>query len=253
MTPPSDSRDYSNRETYRRRIDTPLLSWRTAYKDTELYICAESLLERQAWDAVVSLRRELEAYIARQPEFLTSLSPIDPLPGAPEAAVRMCRAGAAANVGPMAAVAGAFSVHVGETLLRLSPQVIVENGGDIFMKTNTVSNAAVFAGQSPLSMRVGIVIDSCAQPVSVCTSSGTIGPSLSFGKADAAVVVSHDVCLADACATRLGNEIQTAADIAAAVERICGIDGVIGALAIVGEACGAAGNISLAALSGGKS
>ncbi len=253
MTPPSDLRDYSNREIYRRRVETALTQWRTVYKDTELFICAEGLLEKQAWDAVLSLRRELEAYIARHPEFLTSLSPIEPLPGAPEAVVRMCRAGAAANVGPMAAVAGAFSAHVGETLLRLSPQVIVENGGDIFMKTNTVSNAAVFAGQSPLSMRVGIAIDSSAQPVSVCTSSGTIGPSLSFGRADAAVVVSHDAYLADACATRMGNEVKTAEDIAAAVELVCGIKGVIGALAVVGEACGAAGNIALVALSAGKS
>lgn len=250
MTQPSD---FSNREFYRRRIETPLPSWRTDYKDTELYICAESALERQAQDAVVLLRRELEDYIARQPEFLTSLVSMEPLPGAPEAVVCMCRAGFAAGVGPMAAVAGAFSAHVGETLLRLSPQVIVENGGDIFMKTNNISNAAVYAGQSPLSMRVGIAIDSSAQPVSVCTSSGTIGPSLSFGKADAAVVVSHDAYLADACATRLGNEIQTAEDITRAVELICGIPGVIGALAVVGEVCGAAGNIELVTLFGGKS
>ncbi len=168
--------DYDNREKYRRRIETPLLSWRTAYEQTELYICAETLLEKKAWDAVKALRFELDAYIKMQSEFLTSLIPLQPLPGAPEIAVRMCRAGAAAGVGPMAAVAGAFAAHVGEILLIHSSQVIVENGGDIFIKTNGISNVAVFAGQSPLSMKIGIAVDSSAQPMSVCTSSGTVGP-----------------------------------------------------------------------------
>jgi ApbE superfamily uncharacterized protein (UPF0280 family) len=239
--------DFSNRETYRRRVETQLLQWRTAYKDTELFICAETLLETQAWDAVVALRREMDAYIARQPEFLTSLSPIDPLPGAPEMVAAMCRAGRAAGVGPMAAVAGAFAAYVGEALLKYSPRVVVENGGDIWMKTGGQSTAAVYAGHSPLSMKIGITVDA-SQPISVCTSSGTVGPSLSFGKADAAVIVARDACLADACATRLGNEIQKEEDIAAAVELVCGIPGVIGALAVKGEACGAAGNITLVAL-----
>ena len=110
-----------------------------------------------------------------------------------------------------------------------------------------MSTAAVYAGNSPLSMKFGISVDA-AQPISVCTSSGTVGPSLSFGKADAAVVVARDACLADACATRLGNEIQRPEDIAAAVELVCGIPGVVGALAVAGEACGAAGNITLVAL-----
>jgi ApbE superfamily uncharacterized protein (UPF0280 family) len=132
-------------------------------------------------------------------------------------------------------------------LLKVSPRVIVENGGDIWMKTGGQSIVAVYAGSSPLSMKVGIVVDA-AQPISVCTSSGTVGPSLSFGTADAAVVVSRDAVLADACATRLGNEIKTADDIAAAVELICDISGIIGALAVKGEACGAAGNIELKAL-----
>ncbi len=223
------------------------MQWRTAFQDTELFICAETLLETQAMDAVSALRRELDAYIALQPEFLTSLSPIEPLPDAPDVAAAMCRAGKAAGVGPMAAVAGAFAAHVGQALLQFSPQVIVENGGDIWMKTGGQSTVAVYAGNSPLSMKVGIVVDA-TRPISVCTSSGTVGPSLSFGKADAAVVVSHDAYLADACATRLGNEIKAADDIAAAVELISGIPGVVGALAALGEACGAAGNIELKAL-----
>ncbi len=239
--------DFNNREIYRRRVASELTQWRTACKDTELFICAETLLDTQAWDAAAARRRELDAYIARQPEFLTSLSPVEPLPDAPEIAVDMCRAARAAGVGPMAAVAGAFAERVGQALLRHSKRVIVENGGDIWMTTGGMSTVAIYAGSSPLSMKFGISVDA-AQPVSVCTSSGTVGPSLSFGRADAAVVVSRDACLADACATRLGNEVKTAEDIAAAVELICEVPGVIGALAVAGEACGAAGNIALVAL-----
>ncbi len=222
--------------------------WRMQHLETELFICADTLLEETAETAVKTLRKELDAYIAANPLFLTSLEPLEPEEGAPETVRAMCAAGKAAGVGPMAAVAGAFSAHAGRALLRHSRQVIVENGGDIFIKTDEPKTVAVFAGESRLSMKVGIRIDSREMPVSVCTSSGTVGPSLSFGKADAAAVVSPDACLADACATRLGNEVKTPADIERALEMIMTIPGVTGAVAIAGDVCGAAGQIFLETL-----
>jgi ApbE superfamily uncharacterized protein (UPF0280 family) len=93
-------------------------------------------------------------------------------------------------------------------------------------------------------MKLGITLDTY-DPMAVCTSSGTVGPSLSFGKADAAVVVSYDACLADACATRLGNEIKSARDIEKALELIYNIKGVIGALAVAGDTFGAIGGLEL--------
>lgn len=216
------------------------------HRETELFICADKPLRDEAADAVISLRAQLDAYIKKHPLFLTSLTPVEPAADAPEAVAAMCRAGKAAGVGPMAAVAGAFSAHVGLLLLKACAQVIVENGGDLFISAAAPVTAAVYAGKSPLSLKVGIEL--CDMPVSVCTSSGTVGPSLSFGKADAAVVVSDDACLADACATRLGNEIQSAADIERALGVIMRVKGVVGALAIAGELCGAAGDIRLTAL-----
>jgi ApbE superfamily uncharacterized protein (UPF0280 family) len=146
----------------------------------------------------------------------------------------------------MAAVAGAFSAYVGYDLLKYSNEVIVENGGDIFMKTDAERTVAIYAGSSPLSMKLGLVLE--PGPVSVCTSSGTVGPSLSFGHADAAAVVAADACLADACATRLGNELKSADDISRALDLIAEIPGVIGAVAVVGDKCGAVGDIRLKAL-----
>lgn len=216
--------------------------------ETELFVCADRRCDEAALITVKKLRAQLDAYIAANPLFLISLTPLEPAADAHEAIKAMCRAAKAAGVGPMAAVAGAFSEAVGRDLLKQSKQVIVENGGDIFLKTDEPTTVAVFAGHSPLSLKIGIIVDSREMPVSVCTSSGTVGPSLSFGKADAAVVVSPDACLADACATRLGNELKTAADIKKALNLIMRVRGVTGALAIIGETCGAAGAIRLETL-----
>lgn len=239
---------YSNRNLYRTRVVSDLARWSTQYKETELYICAGRRLENEAYGAVVKLRKVIDEYISGDPDFRTSLSPAEPGPGAHPSIIKMCRAGLTANVGPMAAVAGAFASYVGETLLKSTGRVIVENGGDIFMSTGGIRTVAIYAGNSPLSMKLGLNADSREMPVSVCTSSGTVGPSLSFGKADAAAVVSRDACLADACATRLGNELKTPGDIERALETIYGIEGVIGAVAVMGDKCGAIGEIGLKSL-----
>ncbi len=229
-------------------IASELACWQTQYKQTELFICAEKKMEKQALEAVKELYGQLEKYIAGNPAFAESFVPVAPGKAAPKVVRSMCFAAQAAGVGPMAAVAGAFAAHVGHVLLKDAQQVIVENGGDIFLKTESVKTIAVYAGKSPLSLKVGIVADTREAPLAVCTSAGTVGHSLSFGKADAAVVVSKDACLADACATRLGNEIKSAADIDRALEKVMRIGGVVGAVAVAQGMCGAAGGIQLEAL-----
>ena len=229
-------------------IASALICWQTQHRQTELFVCADKRLEYLSASAVQELRLLLDNYISAHPVFAESLVPVAPEIGAPDVVRTMCAAGKAAGVGPMAAVAGAFAAHVGQTLLTQCSEVIVENGGDVFLKTNDVKTVAIFAGQSTLSMKIGVELDTRTHPLSICTSAGTVGPSVSFGHADAAVVVSRDACLADACATRLGNEIKTADDIGKALELIVGIKGVIGAVAVIGEICGAAGDIRLKTL-----
>lgn len=229
-------------------IASELACWHTQHRQTELFICADKRLESLSESAVIKLRALLDDYITANPVFAESFEPIAPKIDAPDVVRAMCAASKAAGVGPMAAVAGAFAAHVGQTLLSKCREVIVENGGDVYLKTDTIKTVAIFAGQSPLSMKIGVELDTCTHPLAICTSAGTVGPSVSFGNADAAVVISRDACLADACATRLGNEIKSAADIGSALEMITGIAGVIGAVAIVGESCGAAGQIQLKAL-----
>ncbi len=238
--------DFSSREQYRKLISQKLVCWRTEHRETELFVCAQKRLETQAHDAVVRLRAVMDAYIKRHAGFGSSLVPVEPLRDAPSVIADMCRAAKAAGVGPMAAVAGAFAAYVGREILKYSTEAVVENGGDVFIKTADERTVAVYAGGSPLSMKIGLVV--APGPVSICTSSGTVGPSLSFGCADAAVVVSPDACLADACATRLGNDIKCADDISRALEVIAAVAGVTGAVAVVGDKCGAVGDIRLTAL-----
>ena len=237
-------KNFDNREEYRKLVSSQLAQWNTCYKDTELLICAQTDLSEKAYGIVWELRKTLDDFITVHEEFGTSLKPVDPGFDAPAVVQDMCLAAVKADVGPMAAVAGAFAKEVGRRLLETSGEVIIENGGDVWLKTNDLTTVAVYAGNSSLSMKIGITVDAY-EPIAVCTSSGTVGHSTSFGKADAAVVVSYDACLADACATRLGNEIKSARDIEAALDTIYKIDGVVGALAVVGSKCGAVGEIEL--------
>jgi len=79
------------------------------------------------------------------------LVPLEPEPSAPEVVRLMCWAGKNAGVGPFAAVAGAVAELVGLGLLGHTEEVVVENGGDIFMQVKRKRVVAVYAGDSPFS------------------------------------------------------------------------------------------------------
>ena len=148
------------------------------------------------------------------PDLLTALVPFPVGDDAPAIARAMAEAAAKVNVGPMAAVAGAFAEFVGRDLLKYSPEVIVENGGDIFLKSTKSRLVGVYAGEdSPLTGQVALKIEPLDTPLGVCTSSGTVGHSLSFGKADAVVALSRSTALADAAATAIGNIVKAETDV----------------------------------------
>jgi ApbE superfamily uncharacterized protein (UPF0280 family) len=149
----------------------------------------------------------------------------------------------------MAAVAGAMAEWVAKDLLSLSKEVIIENGGDIYLATSKERRIGIYAGDSPLSLKIGIVIRPEENPIGVCTSSGTVGHSLSFGKADAVCILSKSAALADAVATAVGNVVQEKKDIEYGLDMARGIEGVLGVLIIVGEKMGVWGNVTLTQLS----
>jgi hypothetical protein len=145
----------------------------------------------------------------------------------------------------MASVAGAVAEFVGRSLLRLSDEVIVENGGDVFIHVKRGVTVGVFFFFSFFTGKIGIKIGPTSLPVGVCTSSANVGPSTSFGRAEAATVVSFDSSLADAVATGLGNRVMKNSDLEPAVSWATNIDGVLGALAIMEDKMAISGDIEL--------
>lgn len=101
----------------------------------------------------------------------------------------------------------------------------------------------IYAGDIKIT-NIGLKFQSLQNIIGICTSSATIGPSLSFGRADAATVISKDVILADAAATALGNSIKekSKASIEKALTSI-GNDKIEGMIAIVGDTMGIWGKL----------
>jgi ApbE superfamily uncharacterized protein (UPF0280 family) len=232
--------------TYRHWVkDKDLVAFNVTVKETDLYIRARSDLKHKAHELVLKYRQMLEEYIEGHPSFLTSLEPVAMEKNVPPLVRDMAAAAEKAGVGPMAAVAGAIAECVGSELLDFSQEVIVENGGDIYLKSLTKRLIGIYAGKSPLTGRMGLEIEGKDTPLGVCTSSGTVGHSLSFGKADAVIVLSRSTALADAAATAIGNRILKPEDITGGIEFAQTIKGLKGVIIIQGEQVGVWGEVKL--------
>lgn len=232
--------------TYRHWVRSKdLISFNVTAKETDLYIRASRNLKTKALKLVLKYRDTLERYIERHPSFLTSLEPIPISEDAPHIVKSMSESARKAGVGPMASVAGAIAEFVGTELLAFSPEVIVENGGDIFLKSLKRRIINIYAGKSPLSGKIGLEIEADETPMGICTSSGTVGHSLSYGKADAVVVLSQSPTLADAAATAIGNLIKQPNDIPSGIEFAKGIEGIKGLLVIKDDKVGLWGEVKI--------
>ncbi len=240
--------DYRER-TYRNVVHSSgLSSFRVVEKETDLWVSAERFLEKETLDLLLACRHQLETYILGHPSFRTSLAPepMDPL--APPVVRTMMEAANAAKVGPMAAVAGALAQDVGAGLLRFSKEVIVENGGDIFLKAGRPLTVSIFAGDSPLSEKVGLRIEVAQMPLGVCTSSGKIGHSLSLGKAHAVTLLAPSAALADGAATSLANRVRNKGDLEKVAALAAEIPGLLGGVMILDDRLATWGDVQLVAL-----
>jgi ApbE superfamily uncharacterized protein (UPF0280 family) len=190
------------------------------------------------------LRSVLEAYIDRQPAFKAALVPIDLLGDAPPIAVAMAAAARVCGVGPMAAVAGAVAQAAAEAALAAGAgEAIVENGGDTWIASAGEITVGLYAGEHALSGRLALRISADRLPLSVCSSSGRFGHSLSFGDCDLATVVAQSGALADAAATLAANCVRTTGDVEPALARIMAIPGVAGVLIVKDDRVGVAGDL----------
>ncbi len=246
--------EFAQPRDYRKRFGPDLSFQIFRYRESDLAVglpasCWRPEVAQEIQGLLLQTRSELETYLGRDPVFLTTHAPYAAASDAPEIAKTMALAGQLAGVGPMAAVAGAIAQVIGKGLLPYSQDVIVENGGDIFIAGRKEKIVGIFAGaHSPFTGKVGLRLPQRLLPLGVCTSSGTVGPSISYGCADCATILAPDTALADAVATACGNRVQTVADLPAAVEFALAVPGVIGALAIKDDQMAALGEIQLTGL-----
>ncbi len=222
-----------------------LVPFNVVVKETDLYIRAGRNLQKKALQVVLKQRALLEGYIERHPEFATTLEPFMIGDDAPHIVKEMAEAAEKVGVGPMAAVAGAVAEYVGKELLNFSPEVIVENGGDIFLKNLKRRVVGIYTGKAPFTGKIALQIEPEDTPLGVCTSSGTVGHSLSFGRADAAIVLSPSTPLADAAATAIGNLVTEEDDIYRGIEFAKGIEGLKGVVIIKDDKMALWGEINL--------
>jgi ApbE superfamily uncharacterized protein (UPF0280 family) len=237
--------------TYRQTIEAKgLASTFVQVQQTDLHILAAGPVEKQAYEAVFRYRNQLENYLAKHPDFLTALTPLRRDPLATPLIRAMLAAAREAGVGPMATVAGAIAEFVGRDLLAAGEEeIMVENGGDIFLKRREACTVSIFAGRSPLNGKVGIRIAADTMPIGICTSSGAVGHSLSLGRADSVTVLAPSATLADAAATRIGNEVTGPGEIDRALRLARRIPSVLGTVIILGGRLGAWGQVDLVQLS----
>lgn len=222
-----------------------LASFEVMVRETDLYILAHKNLEDEALSSILKHRRVLEDYATKNPVFLTTLEPFKAEGNVPDLIREMIDTSARAGVGPMATVAGAIAEFVGRDLLKYSPEIVIENGGDIFLKTQKKMRIGISAGDSIFTGRLALEIEPEDTPLGVCTSSGTVSHSLSFGKADAVAAVSKSASLADAAATAIGNIIKDREDIPAGIELAKKMDGLKGVVIIKQDKIGIWGGIKI--------
>jgi len=215
------------------------------YKDAHFHILTECW--DQVTETIVSDRHNLEAFIRSHPGFQASLEPLALESSEalfPEAVRRMQAASRLTGIGPMAAVAGTMAQRAAEASMNSgSEETLIENGGDIFLYCRMPLILGLYPGLRSPFKNLALRIDPGMTPLAVCTSSGRMGHSLSFGDCDLVTVFSKDGALADAAATLGGNLVRSGEDIEPALNRLIGIEGVIGAIIIRDDKFGSVGAV----------
>jgi ApbE superfamily uncharacterized protein (UPF0280 family) len=213
------------------------------YRDTILKVKCDKDIGDFVRKFIVEKRQEIEAYIARDRGFQTSFEPVKLKENPPEIAKIMADAAKPAGVGPMAAVAGAVSeLLVREAVKKGAKRIIAENGGDICLYGDHDFVIQIFAGKSPLSNKIGFSLNPGNKSYGVCTSSASVGHSISLGKSDAVTVFAKSAAVADAFATAIGNRVEEVEDGIKFAKKFVGkeIDGVV---IIKGEKIGKIGKV----------
>lgn len=190
------------------------------YKSADVFCVSDVALNKDhAVSLVKKYYRQIEEYIAADPVFQSSLSPVMIKKNAPPIIQAMAEVSKLSAIGPFSAVAGAVAQFVGMDLLDGCSELILENGGDLFLKINEPKKVGLYAGEGSLLNNFSITLEPCKKPFGLAASSGTLGHSLSLGNADLVVISADDSIIADTFATAVCNQIKTKKDALAVINR----------------------------------
>jgi ApbE superfamily uncharacterized protein (UPF0280 family) len=234
---------------YRSRVNSPdLFKTRIAVKETDLLILTDKPVDKEFVLSRINFYRDkIEEYINyKDRRFLVALKPVVVESTSPRIIKEMAGQSKKANVGPMASVAGAIAQFLGRDLLAKGfRDVIIENGGDIFMEISRPVKVGLYAGKNKSLNKINLKIQPEQTPLGVCTSSATIGHSVSFGNADNVVIIAANAILADAMATAVCNRVKSADDIKRAIKFGSSVKGVRGIIIILGNILATWGKVEL--------
>jgi ApbE superfamily uncharacterized protein (UPF0280 family) len=136
---------YTKRDYRNLVFPAGLDSYNVKIGESDLHISTSGVFADEAEEKLIRTREIIENYIASHLEFKEEMGPVEVAKDMDPLIKEMAEKSALCGVGPMATVAGAVAQNVGMDLLRYSPEVIVENGGDIFIKSREERISAVFA------------------------------------------------------------------------------------------------------------
>lgn len=238
--------DPGDRSLYRSRIRAAeLRRFEVVVKETDLLVLSDQDIGDRVRDIVLTQRDRLERFIAANPLFLRSMKPLAVPRTAPTIVRMMAAAGQAAEVGPMAAVAGAVCEVVARGLGDAVSELILENGGDIYVSSTRERFVGIHSGEESHGLSLALRIRPGATPLGVCTSSGRIGHSLSLGDSAVATVTARSCALADAAATAVGNRVRGPHGVRDGLAAARLIPGVLGAVVVRDGQFGAWGDIEI--------
>ena len=196
-------------------------SMEIVYKESDLFLSLDKPIEEETVKGLVKkYYEEIAQYIKINPHFFSSLSPIEIDEDAPLIVKDMMKASLKARVGPFSSVAGAISWYVGRELLKICSEVIIENGGDLFLKINEDKRIGLYLGEKFSPSFITIKLRKRETPFGVASSSSYIGHSLNFGNADLVTVIAADSILADSFATSFSNRIKKKKDVEKIIKEV---------------------------------
>lgn len=203
-----------------------------SHRESDLLICTDKNIDRNlAKNILIKYYKEIERYGKKNSLFLNSLSPLEEDKDAPVIVKKMMESSFLAGIGPFSSVAGAIAFYVGGELLRFCDEVIVENGGDIFLKINEDKQIGVYLGDKFEIENLTLKIKKRNYTFGISSSSSCIGHSLNFGRADLVTVIAKDAIIADSFATSLSNKIKKIEDISKILEKVKNVPLIEGVLA----------------------